>query len=135
MPNAQPGGLARVPEIALKLVAADAYSGCSGGVHGLDTRCPACPPGDRLKSPLHSCCGVRFSPEAVFCFGLFVCLFLPNLPGMQDFRSLTRDQTHTLCSGSTVLTTGPLGKSSLAVLNTSLLPTLLPWFASKLQTL
>ena len=104
VPNAQPGDLARVPEIALKLVAADAYSGCSGGVHGLDTRCPACPPVDRLKSPLHSCCGVRFNPEAVFCFGLvffFFFFFWPNLPGMQDFKSLTRDQTHTLCSGST----------------------------------
>ena len=75
VPNAQPGDLARVPEIALKLVAADAYSGCSGGVHGLDTRCPACPPVDRLKSPLHSCCGVRFNPEAVFCFGLVFVFF------------------------------------------------------------
>ena len=39
------------------------------------------------------------------------CLFLVMLCSMQDLSSLTRNQTHALYSGSTVLTTGPPGKS------------------------
>ena len=38
---------------------------------------------------------------------LFVCLFSPALHSMWDLSSPTRDQTHTPCSASTVLATGP----------------------------
>ena len=36
---------------------------------------------------------------------------------MWDLSSLMRDQTHTLCIGSEVITTGPPGKSQEGVLN------------------
>ena len=42
--------------------------------------------------------------------------FLVGTPcGMQDLSSLTRDQSHTSCTGSAVLTTGPAGKWVVAV--------------------
>ena len=44
--------------------------------------------------------------------GLFVCLFVTFwLQGMWDLSSPTSDQTHASCGGSTVLVTGPPGKS------------------------
>ena len=46
---------------------------------------------------------------AYFSFSSFI--FLAASRGMWDLSSLPRDQTCTSCTGSTVLTTGPPGKS------------------------
>ena len=47
---------------------------------------------------------------------LSVCLFSAALHSMWDLSSLTRDRTHTPCSGSIVLTTGPPGDSLFSLL-------------------
>ena len=65
---------------------------------------------DKLK-----CGGVTAGLNSSFYLAA-IFFFLATRYGMQDLSSPTRDQTHALSSESTVLTTGPPGKS-LVVIN------------------
>ena len=59
--------------------------------------------------------------EVISHYGVVSC-FLAALWGIWELSSLTRGQTHTLCSGSAVLTSGPPGKSrSIVVICVSLM--------------
>ena len=56
----------------------------------------------KFACPPYTGATLMFSVSCQFYFSLFYFYFLATLHSMQDLSSLTKDQTHAPCSGSTV---------------------------------
>ena len=65
-----------------------------------------------------------------FLYYFYYCYYYFWLRGMRDLSSPTRDRTHAPCSGSTVFTTGPPGKSQGLTVLCSFIWVLVTWLCA-----